>query len=82
MQAENLRVSIDGIYKIFTANVDIKFRRKVRAIFQKLSLKTEDFDIYAEIFKNTLNEFGVDEEDKIFIMSHFKSIRCLVCRLI
>ncbi|CAG9334573.1 unnamed protein product [Blepharisma stoltei] len=76
----NMKMIVDGMFKIFNGCATLEFRRNVRSSHTSLGISESNFLLYVKIFEDTLDEFEVDERDKHVIMSQIKSMKCLICR--
>ncbi|CAG9319267.1 unnamed protein product [Blepharisma stoltei] len=76
----DLRMIICGMCQIFNGNATFEFRRSVKKSHENRNIYGWEFDIYSELFQNTLNEFEIEEEDKQIIMKQITSMKCLICK--
>ncbi|CAG9319263.1 unnamed protein product [Blepharisma stoltei] len=79
---ENFGKIVSGMFRILSGSVNLEFRRKIRAVHanMKIGITESEFDCFADIFVNTLNDFSVSEEDRNLIMIQVKSMKRLVAR--
>ncbi|CAG9334569.1 unnamed protein product [Blepharisma stoltei] len=71
-----------GIFKVFSGNVGMDLRRKIRAVHHNMGINEIEFDTYTELFFKTLEEFNIQEVDKRIIASQIRSMKSLICKQI
>ncbi|CAG9334579.1 unnamed protein product [Blepharisma stoltei] len=79
-QLENFEMICTSMYKVFNSDINMQFRRRVRAVHANYLVNEQEFESYSDIFEKTLEEFLIEEDDKTVIMSQIKSMKCLVVR--
>ncbi|CAG9334566.1 unnamed protein product [Blepharisma stoltei] len=79
---ENFEKIIKGMFRFFSGNVNLEFRRKIRAVHLNLKLKIaeSEFNLFAEIFIGNMMDFNVSEEDRDLIIVQLKSMKGLIAR--
>ncbi|CAG9319265.1 unnamed protein product [Blepharisma stoltei] len=76
----NQKMILSGLRNVFSGNVSLEFRRSIRTIHQNLGILEEEFNLFLDKMEEALDEFRIEENDKVFIMSQIRSMICLVCK--
>ncbi|CAG9334689.1 unnamed protein product [Blepharisma stoltei] len=78
--SSNLEMITWGMFQVFNGCATMQFRRRIKAAHINMGITEKEFNTYCDLFESTLVEFGVEERDKVAIMSQIRSMKCLICR--
>ncbi|CAG9316740.1 unnamed protein product [Blepharisma stoltei] len=76
----NMKMIFKGMFKVFNGCATFEFRRKIKVAHERLGIPEEDFNLYSQMFEDTLNEFNISDVDKQVIMAQIRSMKCLICK--
>ncbi|CAG9319168.1 unnamed protein product [Blepharisma stoltei] len=78
--SSNLKMITKGMLRVFNGCATFEFRREIRLAHEKMGITEREFNLYSQLFEDTLTQFGINEVDKHVIMTQIRSMKCLICK--